>query len=198
MRQAIQISDEAYRGLMTHAWRQKYATHPPTVAGTYSPTQATNPFAHRQSSRGLSAYVAALAAIPPALYEDLRPHAVSDLYRLNNTRLTQQGRVPDPLLPIWHEELYARRTHLLAIPQVTIDGLMAISAHWGITNYRREDSVSSVSSRISVVLEAVGLGWLSPMQQPYAPTASGQQLRWREASRKHYNTGRRATEIDWM
>lgn len=101
------------------------------------------------TSRGMGKYLTALAQLP---LHDQRPSQIKqhDLTRLKVA-----------LMPMWHTE--ARRHHVyIELPIAAHDAYIQTALRLGISSHTRPSRALHDRANLSVVLEAIGLGWLAP------------------------------------
>lgn len=111
----------------------------------------------------VSHYIANLPG-DPTVYKDTRPtHLVEDSYYMLSLLESEDYDVASQArMPMWTLEL-PRAPRTLRLTKGVQEKLMIIARHWHISNHLRSDSVERTTSRLSALLEAIGLGHLSLM-----------------------------------
>lgn len=105
------------------------------------------------NSRGFGDYIVALASCK---FIDTRPYDVKQM----DMPLLESGELPE-----WSLSLQ-RKPVLVKVTDDAVAKLRETALHFGITNKLRADSADLKYSPVSAMLEAVGIGWLSPVDMP--------------------------------
>lgn len=136
------VSNEAYDGLVAQARGLGYVSPYPV-----------------ERVHGLGEYISTIAF---GEFEDARP----DEYKELDRESLERG-----ILPCWYDDnlRYKRRFRLR--PAVE-DRLYQVALAYGISNFRRTDSVRRKASVLGAILEAIGLGYLRPVNPPGKVRAS--------------------------
>lgn len=108
--------------------------------------------------RGMSSFLTALAQIPINQWEDTRP----DYDKKNDYDLLTHHQLPQ-----WYKYEYSRRRSFL-LTWITINQYLDIAAAFGITA-RQHPTPRSITS---VVIEAIGTQWLTPLYIPQGKWAT--------------------------